>query len=191
MDKPRMMVRQLNIHNFFKLCPRIGNAFHRIRSRVGFIIYAKSIGLLLSLRRTNVVMFTQSGTEILVPLSIASIHVSNTYLQLQNNICNNNDNTHMIRRPIHFHRITLIKNCESEVGKILVLTFGLPLLQDANDILKIALSFYHPHPNLHFFVNVLKDVQTETYIKIRSSHITQRRQTKTSLSPKYATKINY
>ena len=34
-------------------------------------------------------------------------------------------------------------------------------------------SFYHHHPNLHLFVNILKDVQTETYIKIRSSHTTQ------------------
>ncbi|KAE9524358.1 hypothetical protein AGLY_015397 [Aphis glycines] len=124
-------------------------------------------------------------------------------------------------------------NGKSEIGKFLVLTFGLPLLQDANDIeyyfvfdlfenmpsnnkvqqycdylsenytfsfslfppkmwssndttnacesfhLRFYRSFYHYHPNLHLFVKVLKDIQTETYIKIRSSHTTQCRQTKT------------
>jgi hypothetical protein len=40
-------------------------------------------------------------------------------------------------------------------------------------------SFYHYHPNIYLFVKVLKDIQTETYIHIRSSHTTQRRQTKT------------
>lgn len=124
-------------------------------------------------------------------------------------------------------------NGESEIGKFLVLTFGLPLLQDAKDIedcfvfdllenmpsddkvqqycdylsenyifsfslfppklwssndttnacesfhSRFNSSFYHHHPNIHLFVKVLKDIQTETYIKIRSSHTTQRRQTKT------------
>ncbi|XP_060857637.1 uncharacterized protein LOC132935179 [Metopolophium dirhodum] len=124
-------------------------------------------------------------------------------------------------------------NGKSEIGKFLVHTFGLPLLQDVNDIedcfvfdllenmpsddkvqqycdylsenyifsfslfppklwssndttnacesfhSRFNSSFYHHHPNLHLFVKVLKDIQTETYIKIRSSHTTQRRQAKT------------
>jgi len=32
-------------------------------------------------------------------------------------------------------------------------------------------NFYQHHPNLHGFVKILKGVQTETYIKIRSTYI--------------------
>jgi hypothetical protein len=71
----------------------------------------------------------------------------------------------------------------------LIFKFSLfpPKLWSSNDTtnacesfhLRFNSSFYHHHPNLHLFVKVLIDIQTETYIKIRSSHTIQRRQTKT------------